>query len=408
VLQLIDKYGNVYGEGPIIVTTKDGKLKTNVTTSTAWGSITGILSNQTDLQSALNAKQATLVSGTNIKTINGSSILGSGNLIVSSGVSSVIGTAPISSSGGSTPNISITKATSIVDGYLSFTDWNTFNGKQDALVSGTNIKTINGSSILGSGNLVITDGVSSVSGVAPIASSGGATPSISIATANTSTTGAITSIDWNRFNAKQNALTLTTTGTSGPATLIADTLNIPQYSGGGGGASGIHVIVKPQSGTSVSATLTAGAFNTIFTTTNRLTAQAFIPANTFTCSNLYINVATLGAGVNARILIYSNNNGLPNTKLYESANLDCSTTGNKTATTSFTFNAGTTYWLCTHCSGSASLTSFPPANVATLLVSGTSNVASYIYNYTFGSAPTTLSGQGNSVTAIPAVFITSA
>jgi hypothetical protein len=27
VLQLIDRYGNVYGEGPIIVTTKDGKTK---------------------------------------------------------------------------------------------------------------------------------------------------------------------------------------------------------------------------------------------------------------------------------------------------------------------------------------------------------------------------------------------
>ena len=48
--------------------------------SPAWGSITGTLSAQTDLQTALNGKQATLVSGTNIKTVNGSSILGSGNL----------------------------------------------------------------------------------------------------------------------------------------------------------------------------------------------------------------------------------------------------------------------------------------------------------------------------------------
>lgn len=45
-----------------------------------WGRIVGTLSNQTDLQNALNAKQATLVSGTNIKTINNNSILGSGNL----------------------------------------------------------------------------------------------------------------------------------------------------------------------------------------------------------------------------------------------------------------------------------------------------------------------------------------
>jgi hypothetical protein len=45
-----------------------------------WGSITGTLSSQTDLQSALDAKQDDLVSGTNIKTVNGSSIVGSGDL----------------------------------------------------------------------------------------------------------------------------------------------------------------------------------------------------------------------------------------------------------------------------------------------------------------------------------------
>jgi len=36
-------------------------------------------------QSALNGKQATLVSGTNIKTINGDSLLGSGNITISGG-----------------------------------------------------------------------------------------------------------------------------------------------------------------------------------------------------------------------------------------------------------------------------------------------------------------------------------
>ena len=40
-------------------------------------------------------------------------------------------------------------------GLLSSADWSTFNGKQDALVSGTNIKTINGASVLGSGDLDI-------------------------------------------------------------------------------------------------------------------------------------------------------------------------------------------------------------------------------------------------------------
>jgi hypothetical protein len=40
-------------------------------------------------------------------------------------------------------------------GALSSADWTTFNGKQAALVSGTNIKTVNGTTLLGSGNLVI-------------------------------------------------------------------------------------------------------------------------------------------------------------------------------------------------------------------------------------------------------------
>ncbi|WP_299074721.1 hypothetical protein [uncultured Paraglaciecola sp.] len=48
----------------------------------SWGSITGTLSDQTDLQAALDAKQATLVSGTNIKTINSTAILGSGDISV--------------------------------------------------------------------------------------------------------------------------------------------------------------------------------------------------------------------------------------------------------------------------------------------------------------------------------------
>ena len=43
------------------------------------------------------------------------------------------------------------------------------------------------------------------------------------------------------WNAKQDAITLTTTGTSGPATLVGATLNIPQYSGGGGGSTPVKL-----------------------------------------------------------------------------------------------------------------------------------------------------------------------
>jgi hypothetical protein len=47
------------------------------------------------------------------------------------GVTSVTGTAPIASSGGATPDISITQADGSTDGYLSSADWNTFDGKFD-------------------------------------------------------------------------------------------------------------------------------------------------------------------------------------------------------------------------------------------------------------------------------------
>jgi hypothetical protein len=55
------------------------------------------------------------------------------------GVTAVTATAPIASSGGATPDISISQATSSSDGYLSSADWNTFDGKQDALTAGTGI-----------------------------------------------------------------------------------------------------------------------------------------------------------------------------------------------------------------------------------------------------------------------------
>jgi hypothetical protein len=83
------------------------------------------------------------------------SITGAQILAAAGGVTSVSGTAPIASSGGSTPTISIATANTSTTGALTSTDWNTFNGKQAALVSGTNIKTINGNSILGSGDLVV-------------------------------------------------------------------------------------------------------------------------------------------------------------------------------------------------------------------------------------------------------------
>jgi lysophospholipase L1-like esterase len=166
--------------------------------SATWGGITGTLSAQTDLNSALSGKQATLISGTNIKTINGTSVLGSGNIVISGGggggavdsvntktgvvtlnqdeipdgttykqysatektkLSNITGT----NTGDETTSTIKTKlgaGSTSTDGYITSTDWNTFNGKQANLVSGTNIKTINGASVLGSGDIVVSGGSS--------------------------------------------------------------------------------------------------------------------------------------------------------------------------------------------------------------------------------------------------------
>ena len=83
----------------------------------------------------MTTKQDKLTSGENIKTINGESILGSGNLAIG-GVDAY------------------TKA----EADEKFATKEQMSGKQDTLVSGTNIKTINGDSILGNGNIVIQSG----------------------------------------------------------------------------------------------------------------------------------------------------------------------------------------------------------------------------------------------------------
>ena len=80
----------------------------------------------------------------------------------------------------------------------------------------------------------------------------------------------------------------------------------------------------------------------------------YIPAQSITTSNLFINVTTATAGSLCTIVIYSDLNGVPTNRLYESADLDCSTLGLKTATTSFSFVAGTRYWLGLKTNGTSS------------------------------------------------------
>ena len=116
-------------------------------------------------------------------------------------VTSVTGTAPVASSGGTTPAISMAAATTSVNGYLTSTDWNTFNSK-------------------GSGT------VTSVTGTAPVASSGGTTPAISMAAATASVNGYLTSTDWSTFNAKLTSGGALGTPSSGTVTNLTGTASI--------------------------------------------------------------------------------------------------------------------------------------------------------------------------------------
>lgn len=77
--------------------------------------------------------------------------------------------------------------------------------------------------------------VQSVTGTSPIIvdNTDTANPIITIQQANTTDDGYLSSTDWDTFNNKQDALTLTTSGTSGAATLVGATLNIPQYQAAG-------------------------------------------------------------------------------------------------------------------------------------------------------------------------------
>jgi hypothetical protein len=59
-----------------------------------------------------------------------------------------------------------------------------------------------------------------------------ATHTFNLPTASATNRGALSTTDWSTFNGKQDAISLTTIGTSGAATFIANVLNIPQYSGG--------------------------------------------------------------------------------------------------------------------------------------------------------------------------------
>jgi hypothetical protein len=169
--------------------------------------VTGLLKgNGTSISAATSGTDyAPATSGTSILYGNGSG--GFSNVTVGTGLSftggtlsatgggtvtSVTGTAPIQSSGGTTPAISITQATTSTDGYLSSTDWNTFNSKGSGTVTSVAALTLG------------TTGTDLSSTVA----NGTTTPviTLNVPTASATNRGALSSTDWSTFNGKQDAL----------------------------------------------------------------------------------------------------------------------------------------------------------------------------------------------------------
>lgn len=168
----------------------------------------------TATQTALNLKQDTLVSGTNIKTINSNSILGSGNISISSAVAW----------GGITGTLST--QTDLQTALDNKVDENT------AIVGATKTK------ITYDAKGLVTVGADATTlDIADSTNKRYVTDANLTVIGNTSGTNsgdnAVNSLYSGLAASKQDTLTLTTNFTSGAATLTGATLNIPQYSGGG-------------------------------------------------------------------------------------------------------------------------------------------------------------------------------
>jgi hypothetical protein len=156
---------------------------------------------------------------------------------------------------------------------------------------------------------------------------------------------------------------------------------------------GYHGVLTPPVGAQITNVL--GSFSATAQTnsqTNRITLVPFIFDNTITISAMSFVVNTGRAGQNMRVLMYSNNINKPNVKILESGNIAVDTSGVKTYTTTYTFNAGDIYWIGLHQSGlNTSLRGPSTGNAINLnlfsIDSGISYISYVTASYTFGSAP---------------------
>lgn len=140
---------------------------------------------------------------------------------------------PITSSGDIALNIPIASATNT--GKLSSTDWTIFNGKQNAL--GYTPANKAGDTFTGPISATNLSGTNTGDETQ-------STIKTKLGAASASQDGYLTLTDWSAFDSKQDSITLTTLGTTGPATFSANILNIPDYSTNAGIADVIQQDVK--------------------------------------------------------------------------------------------------------------------------------------------------------------------
>jgi len=98
------------------------------------------------------------------------------------------------------------------------------------------------------------------------------TITLNVPTASATNRGALSSADWTTFNSKQATITLTTSGTSGAATLVGATLNVPNYTNVGTVTS-VAALTLGTSGTDLSSSV-ANSTSTPVITLNVPTASA--------------------------------------------------------------------------------------------------------------------------------------
>jgi hypothetical protein len=156
---------------------------------------------------------------------------------------------------------------------------------------------------------------------------------------------------------------------------------------------GIHYPLA-KSGDYINQSISCISKSTVSITTDRMELAPFIPFQNFQVDEFSVYVSIGGGGVNTRVIIYSDLNGNPNSKLFESTDLDCSTIGLKSYVSTFYFEKGTKYWVGVYSSGVATLHALSAGTMIPINsnMSSLNNNNSIRATHTFGSAPSTFTG----------------